>query len=69
MLHLQLIIVSVGGDVPVDNETLLMIDFMNLKMSAQSFKGAHRGNVYIRMFIGVSAYTCILKTGYLAYKL
>jgi hypothetical protein len=58
----------VGGDVSVDSETLLMIDFMNLKISAQSFKGAHRGSVCIRIFIGVSAYTCILKTGYLAYK-
>jgi hypothetical protein len=59
VLHLRLIIVSVGGDVPIDSETLLMIDFMNLKMSAQSFKDAHRDSVCIHIFIGVSAYTCM----------
>jgi hypothetical protein len=33
---------SVGGDVSIDSETILMIDFMNLKIkSAQSFKGAY----------------------------
>jgi hypothetical protein len=32
VLHLQLIILSVGGDVPIDSETLLVTDFMNLKI-------------------------------------
>jgi hypothetical protein len=41
--------------VPVDNETLLITDFVNLKIKpVQSFEGAHRGRVYVRVFIGVS---------------
>jgi hypothetical protein len=50
----------VGGDVPVDNETLLMTDFVNLKIKpTQSFRDAHKGRVCMRMFIGVSAHTCM----------
>jgi hypothetical protein len=49
----------VGDDVPVDSEALLVTDFMNLKIkSAQSF-GCGRGRVCVRMFIGVSACTCM----------
>jgi hypothetical protein len=49
-----------GGDVPIDSETLLVTDFMNLKIKpAQSFGGAHKCKVYVRMFIGVSARTCM----------
>jgi hypothetical protein len=59
MLYLRLIILSVGGDVPIDSDALLVTDFMNLKIkSAQSFGGAHRGRVCMRVFIWVSAYTC-----------
>jgi hypothetical protein len=44
---------------PVDSETLLT-DLVNLKIKlAQSFGGAHRGRVCIRVFIGVSTYTCM----------
>jgi hypothetical protein len=47
-----------GGDVPVDSETLLVTDFMNLKIkSAQFFGGAHRDRLCV--FIRVSARTCI----------
>jgi hypothetical protein len=50
----------VGGDVPVDSEALLVTDFMNHKIkSTQSFGGAHRGRVCVRVFIGVSARTCM----------
>jgi hypothetical protein len=50
----------VGGDVPVDSETLLVIDFVNLKIKlAQSFEGAHRDRVCVHVFIGVSARTCM----------
>jgi hypothetical protein len=50
----------VGGDVPIDNETLLVTDFMNLKIKlAQSFRGTHRGRMYVRVFIGMSARTCV----------
>jgi hypothetical protein len=60
VLHLRLIILLVGGDVPVDSETLLVTDFMNLKIkSAQYFRGAHRSRVCVRIFIGVSARTCM----------
>jgi hypothetical protein len=60
VLYLRLIIFSVGGDVPVDSETILVADFMNFKIKpAQSFGGAHRGRVCVRVFIGVSARTCM----------
>jgi hypothetical protein len=50
----------VGGDVSVNGETLLVTDFMNLKIkSAQSFGCAHRDRVCVYMFIGVSAHTCM----------
>jgi hypothetical protein len=58
MLHLRLIILSVGGDVPVDSETFLVTDFVNLKIkSAQSYEGAHRGRVCVYVFIGISTRT------------
>jgi hypothetical protein len=50
----------VGGDVPVDSETLLVTDFVNLKISpAQSFGGAHRSKMYVHVFIGVNNHTCM----------
>jgi hypothetical protein len=37
-----------------------VIDFMNLKIKpTQSFRGAHRGRMCVRVFIGVSARTCM----------
>jgi hypothetical protein len=57
VLHLRLIILSVGGDVPVDSETLLVTDFMNLKIKpAQSFGGGHKSMVYIHVFIELSTH-------------
>jgi hypothetical protein len=48
----------VGGDVPVDSETLLVIDFMNINIKpAQSFRCAHRDRVCVCVFIRVSAHT------------
>jgi hypothetical protein len=50
----------VGDDVPIDTETLLVTDFVNLKIKpAQSFRCFYRGRVSIRVFIGVSAHTCM----------
>jgi hypothetical protein len=50
----------VGGDVPVDNEALLMTDFVNLKIKpTQSFECAHRGSVCMRVFIEVNAHMCM----------
>jgi hypothetical protein len=60
VLHLRLIILSLGGDVPVDSEVLLVTDFVNLKIKpAQSFRCAHKGRVCVRVFIGVSARMCL----------
>jgi hypothetical protein len=60
VLHLQLIILSVGDDVPVDSESLLVTDFVNLKIKpAQFFGDAHNGRVCMCVFIGVSARTCM----------
>jgi hypothetical protein len=50
----------VGGDISVDNKTFLMTDIVNLKIkSAESFRGAHRGRMCMRMSIGVSIHTCM----------
>jgi hypothetical protein len=50
----------VGGNVPVDSNTLLVTDFVNLKIKpVQSFGGAYRGKMCIRIFIGVDDYTCM----------
>jgi hypothetical protein len=60
VLHLRLIILSVGGDVSINSEALLMTDFVNFKIkSAQSFRGVHRARIYVRVLIGVSNRTCI----------
>jgi hypothetical protein len=46
-----------GGGVPVDSETLLMIDFVNLKIkSAQFFRGAHIGSVCMSVYRGKCSY-------------
>jgi hypothetical protein len=50
----------VGDDVPVDSETLLVTDFVNLKIKpTQSFRGAHTSRMCIHVFIEVSARTCM----------
>jgi hypothetical protein len=50
----------VRGDVPVDSDALLVTDFVNLKIKpAQSFRGAHRNRMCMRVFIEVSACTCM----------
>jgi hypothetical protein len=46
-----------GSDVPIDSKKLLMTNFVNLKIKpGQSFRGAHRGKVYVCMFIEVSTH-------------
>jgi hypothetical protein len=55
MLYLWLIILSVGDDVPVNSDVLLMTDFVNLKIKlAQSFRCAHRDRLYVYIFIRMS---------------
>jgi hypothetical protein len=56
-------------DVPVDNETFLVTDFMNLKIKlTQSyrgtyrgtvFEGVYRGRVYAHVFIRVGTHMCM----------
>jgi hypothetical protein len=56
VLYLQLIILSVRDDVPIDSETLVT-DFINLKIKpVQSFRVAYRNMMYMYVFIGVIAY-------------
>jgi hypothetical protein len=60
VLHLRLIILSIGDDVPVDSETLLVTDFVNLEIKpVQSFRCAHRYRVYVCVFIEVSVHMCM----------
>jgi hypothetical protein len=60
VLYSRLIIFLLGDDAPVDSDTLLVTDFVNLKIkSAQFFGDAHRNKVCVHMFICVSAHTCI----------
>jgi hypothetical protein len=48
-------------NVPVDSETRLVTDFVNLKIKlTQSFRSAHKCKMYVRMFIGVSARTYMI---------
>jgi hypothetical protein len=48
VLYLRLIIFLVRDDVFVDSETLLVTDFVNLKIKpTQSFKGAHSDRVCV----------------------
>jgi hypothetical protein len=50
----------VVDDVPIDNKTLLTIDFMNLKIKlAQSFKDAHIYRVYVHVFIWMRTHLCM----------
>jgi hypothetical protein len=50
----------VGGNVSIYSETFLVTNFVNLKIKPiQSFGGAHRGRVCMRVFIGVSDHMCM----------
>jgi hypothetical protein len=43
----------VRGDVSIDSETLLVTDFVNLKIKLiQSFGCAHKDKMYVCVFIG-----------------
>jgi hypothetical protein len=60
VLYLRLIILLNRGNVPVDNETLLVTDFMNFNIKpTQSFEDAHMDNLCVCVFIGVSTHTCM----------
>jgi hypothetical protein len=62
MLHLRLIILSVGADVPVDSETLLMTDFINLKIKADSvFRRVECACVFIGVTACMRMSICVFK--------
>jgi hypothetical protein len=48
----------VVSDVPVDDEAALVTSGIYKSVGAQSFGGAHRGRVCVRVFIGVSVRAC-----------
>jgi hypothetical protein len=57
IIYLRLIILSVVVYVSVNTETLLVINFVNLKIkSIQSFKDVHRSRMYTYIFIRVYLY-------------
>jgi hypothetical protein len=48
----------VGSDIPVDSNTFLVTDFVNLKIKpTQFFRCAHRGRIYMCVFIELSVHT------------
>jgi hypothetical protein len=50
----------VEDDIFVDNDPLLMTDFINLKIKlTQSFKGAYKNRMYVHMFIELGAHMCM----------
>jgi hypothetical protein len=50
----------VRDDVPIDNDALLVTDFVNLKIKlTQSFRVTHRGKMCVYAFIRVDAHTCM----------
>jgi hypothetical protein len=57
VLYLWLIILSVTGDVLIDNETLLVTNFVNFKIKpVQSFGCAHRNSVHTCIHRGECLY-------------
>jgi hypothetical protein len=48
----------VVSDVPVDDEMPVVTSRISRSVDAQSFEGAHRGKVCVRVFIWVSVYAC-----------
>jgi hypothetical protein len=50
----------VRDDVSINSETLLVTDFVNLKIKlTQSFKCAHKDRMCVHIFIRMSTRTCI----------
>jgi hypothetical protein len=59
----------VRDDVPVDSETLLVTDFVNLKIKpSQSSKAVHMSSMCVRVFIWVSVHTCMNIYVYTVFK-
>jgi hypothetical protein len=57
--YLWLIILSVIGNVPINSDVFLITDFVNLKIKlTQYFEGAHRGKVYLHVYMHVFIGEC-----------
>jgi hypothetical protein len=68
MLYLRVIILSVRDDVSIDNDVILVTDFMNLKIkSTQYFRCAHKDMIYARKFIGINTHTCMSICTYIVF--
>jgi hypothetical protein len=48
----------VVSDVPVDDEAPVVTSRICRSVGAQSFGGAHKGRVCLRIFIGMSVHAC-----------
>jgi hypothetical protein len=48
----------VVSNIPVDDEAPVVTSRISRAVGAQSFGGARRGRVYVRVFIGVSVRAC-----------
>jgi hypothetical protein len=46
------------SDIPVDDEAPSVTSGISRSVGAQSFGGAHRGRVCVRVFIGVGVHAC-----------
>jgi hypothetical protein len=46
------------SDIPVDDKASVVTSRISRSVSAQSFGGAHRGRVFVCVFIGVSVRAC-----------
>jgi hypothetical protein len=69
VLHLRLIILSVEDDVPVDSESFLVIDFVNLKIKpTQSFECVYRGRVCTHIYRSECSYIYKYLRLYCVYK-
>jgi hypothetical protein len=52
VIYLGLIILLIVDDVPINNETFLMTDFINIKIKpAQSFKNTHIKIEYVSIYL------------------
>jgi hypothetical protein len=56
----------VRGDIPVNSDVFLMIDFVNIKIKPiQSFRNTHKGEMYVYVFIKISDYSICVCTVFL----
>jgi hypothetical protein len=54
----------VVSDIHVDDETLLVTSGISRSVGAQFFRGAHKGRVCVRVFIGMNVRACCERLRY-----